>query len=139
MTKKVKLAIFDIDLKARTVGKYPVSESGDKIQVKQGGKEHFKPSFDNDSYIEFPKREFPTFWRVSWDRVYFVRKGAKSCVNFGLEPPHVTGPDPELVLEAAGTEMLRNLGKEKTETTLTTYIMLALLLIITLKVLGVIA
>ncbi len=137
MTKKVKLAIFDKDLKARTVKMFDVSESGEQITVKSGGEGHFMPSFDNDSFIEFPKRAFPTFWRVVWDRVYFARKGAKKCVNFQTEK--VEGPDPELVLEAAGTEMLRNLGKEKTETSLITYIMLALLLIITLKVLGVIA
>ena len=136
MSKKVKLAIFDNDLKARTVGKFPVSESGDRIQVKQGGKEHFKPSFDNESFIEFPRRAFPFFWRIVWDRVYFARKGASSCVNF--QTGKVEGPDPALVIEAAGTEMLRNLGKEKTETALTTYIMLALLLFITLNLLGVI-
>jgi len=138
MTKKVKLAIFDIDLKARTVKKYPVSESGDKIKVKSGGEGHFMPSFDVESYIEFPRRSFPALWRISWDRVYFARKGAKKCVNFGLDPPLVTGPDPELVLEAAGTEMLRNLGKEKSEIPMISYISLALLIIILLYQLGVI-
>ena len=136
MTKKVKLAIFDIDLKARTVKKYPVSESGDKIKVKSGGEGHFMPSFDVESYIEFPRRSFPALWRISWDRVYFARKGAKSCVNFDTEK--VAGPDPELVLEAAGTEMLRNLGKEKSETPMISYISLALLIIILLYQLGVI-
>ena len=136
MSKKVKLAIFDKDLKARTVKKYPVSDSGEQIKVKSGGEGHFMPSFDNESFIEFPKKAFPALWRISWDRVYFVRKGAKTCVNFKTEK--VEGPDPELVLEAAGTEMLKNLGKEKTETSLITYMMLALLVFITLIQLGVI-
>ena len=136
MSKKVKLAIFDKDLKARTVGKFPVSDSGEQIKVKSGGDGHFMPSFDNESYIEFPRRKFPAFWIIYWDRVYFARKGAKECVNF--KTGKVEGPDPELVIEAAGTEMLRNLGKEKTETPITTYIMLALLLFITLNLLGVV-
>lgn len=137
MTKKVKLAIFDTDLKARTVGKYPISDSGNKIKVKSGGEGHFMPTFDVESYIEFPKRSFPLLWRISWDRVYFVRKGAKHCVNFGVDPPKVEGPDPELVLEAAGTEMLKNLGKEKSETSMIQYVTLALLIIIAMSVLGV--
>ena len=136
MSKKVKLAIFDKDLKARTVKKYPVSDSGEQIKVKSGGDGHFMPSFDNESFIEFPKRAFPALWRISWDRVYFARKGAKTCVNF--KTAKVEGPDPELVLEAAGTEMLRNLGKEKQETSLISYITLALLIIVLLNLLGVV-
>ena len=137
MTKMIKLAIFDKDFKARTVAKYPVSDTGEQIKVKSGGEGHFMPSFDNDSYIEFPKRDLSSFWRVSWDRVYFVSKGSKACVNFKTEK--VEGPDPELVKIAAGSTMLKDLGKEKSDTALITYVMLGLLLIITLKVLGVIA
>lgn len=136
MTKKVKLAIFDKDLRARTVGKYPVSDGGGQIKVKSGGDGHFMPTFDNDSFIEFPKRAFPMFWKIVWDRVYFVRKGSKTCVDFQTET--VEGPDSELVLEAAGSTMLRNLGKEKSETPLISYVSLGILIIILLNMLGVI-
>lgn len=136
MSKKVKLAIFDGDLKARTVKKYDVSDSGDKIKVKSGGEGHFMPSFDNDSFIEFPYRALTSFWRISWDRIYFVRKGSKTCVNFETE--EAGGPDAEVVLEAAKNTILQNLGTEKTETPMISYITLALVVIVLLYVAGVI-
>lgn len=139
MTKKLKLAIIDKDLRARTVGKYPVSDNGEQIRVKSGGENHFMPKFDNESFIEFPRRHFPFLWRTVWDRVYFVRKGASACINFKAEPAKVEGPDPELVLNAAGTKMLQNLGKEKAESpTVIQWITLALLILISMSLLGVI-
>lgn len=137
MTKKVKLAIFDKDLKARTYKNFPVTDDGAKIQVKRGGKANFNPEFDNESFIEFPKRSLRPPWRIHWNRVYFAPNGAKKCVNF--QTLTVLEPDPSLVLKAAGTEMLRNLGKEKAETPMLTYIMLFILIVLALKVFGVIA
>jgi len=67
MSKKVKLAIVDKDLKARTVKKYPVSDSGEQIRIVSGGEGHFMPYFDNESFIEFPseigkeKQQFPVW------------------------------------------------------------------------------
>jgi hypothetical protein len=135
MSKKVKLAIIDKDLKARTVKKYPVSDSGEQIKVKSGGEGHFMPSFDNDSYIEFPKRAFPAVWRITWDRVYFARKGSKECFNF--KTGKVQGPDPELVKLAAGSTMLKDLGTEKHEMTWHTWAQLGISILILLKILGV--
>jgi hypothetical protein len=136
-TKKVKLAVYDKDLKARIYRKFQVTDDGSKIQVKRGGKANFNPGFDNDSFIEFPKRRFIPPWAIKWDRVYFVPNLAKKCVNFRTQT--VLEPDPSLVLKAAGTEMLKNLGKEKTETPLFTYITLGILILIALKLFGVIA
>lgn len=131
MTKKVEVAVFDKDLRVRTLGKFPISQDGTKISVKKGGKGNFAPTFDNESFIELPKRFFG-----GWRRIYFVRKGAKSCVNFQTE--EVDGPDPELVIEAAESEILRGIGKEKEETPLILYLILGALLLIALKVFGVI-
>ena len=131
MTKKVELGIFDKDLKVRTIGKFPVSQDGTKISVKRGGKGNFNPSFDNESFIEFPKRF------GGWRRIYLVRKGAKACVNFQTE--EVEGPDPELVIEAAESEILRGIGKEKEETPLILYLILAAIGLVVLKIFGVIA
>ena len=130
MTKKVELAVFDKDLKVRTLGKFPVSQDGTKISVKRGGKGNFNPTFDNESFIEFPKRF------GGWRRIYLVRKGAKACVNFQTED--VEGPDPELVIEAAESEILRNIGKDKEETPIITYLILGAIILIALKVFGVI-
>ena len=131
MTKKVKLAIFDKDLKARTVGSFPITKDGSRISVRKGGKRNFNPTFDNESYIDFPKRF------GGWKRIYFVSNGAKACVNFATEL--VPGPDPDLVIEAAESTILQNIGKDKEETPLIQYIMLVFLLGILLKVFGVIA
>jgi len=130
MTKKVELAVFDKDLKVRTLGKFHVSKDGTKIAVKRGGKGNFNPTFDNESFIEFPKRF------GGWRRIYLVRKGANACVNF--KTGKVEGPDPELVIEAAGSEILRGIGKEKEETPLITYITLAAIILVALKIFGVI-
>jgi len=86
LTKSVKIAIYDRDLKAREYKKYPVSKDGSKISVRSGGKRNFNPTFDNDSYIELPYRSPFSFWKISWDRIYFARNGAKACVRFRKAP-----------------------------------------------------
>jgi hypothetical protein len=83
MTKKVKLAIFDRDLKAREYKHFDVTDDGSKIRVRSGGKRNFNPTFDNDSFIEFPR---PRYLGGGWDRVYFARNGAKACVRFRRSP-----------------------------------------------------
>ena len=136
MTKKVKLAIMDKDLRVRTFKNFPLSEDGAKIKVKSGGEGHFMPAIDTDSYIELPSRSLFPPWRIKWNRIYFVNKGALKCINFKTET--VLEPDPNTVLQAAGTTMLMNLGKEKKETDLIIYIILLAIIGIALKVFGVI-
>lgn len=135
MTKKVKLAIFDEDLKARTVGHYEVTD-GNQIRVKSGGEAHFMPHFDNYSYLEFPRRSLLPPFKTRWDRIYIVRKGAKQCVNFKTEK--VEGPDPQLVKDAAAKIMLDKLGDQEEPTPLSTWVTIALLVLIFLIQLGVI-
>lgn len=130
MTKKVELAIFDKDLKVRTLGKFSVSKDGTKIAVKRGGKANFNPTFDNESFIEFPKRF------GGWRRIYLVRKGANACVNF--QTGKVLGPDPELVIEAAESTILANIGKDKEETPIIMYLILGGIVLMALKIFGVI-
>lgn len=133
MGKQVELAIFDNDLKARTVKKYDVSDDGTKIRVKSGGEGHFMPSFDNDSFIEFPK---PWWQGGGWKRVYFVAKNGTKCVNFQTET--VSGPDPEQLKTAVGGLMLKDLGKGGQEIPTWVYIIIVLLLGVAGKVFGVI-
>jgi hypothetical protein len=131
------LAVYDKDLKARIYKKFPVTDDGAKIQVRRGGKANFNPEFNNDSFIELPKRSLLRPWVIGWNRVYFAPNGAKKCVDFRNEV--VLDPDPTLVMKAAGTEMLRNLGKEKAETPIITYVMLLILILLALKLFGVMA
>lgn len=130
------MAIFDGDLKARTYRNFPVSDDGARIIVRSGGKRHFAPTFDNDSYIELPRRRLLAPWTFAWNRIYFVRSGSSACVNFKTEA--IPGPDPELVKKAAGSEMLKNIGKEKAEVPIISYITLLVVILILLKVMGMI-
>lgn len=136
MTKKVKLAIIDKDLKARIFKNFPLTEDGAKVKVVESGKGYFTPAIDTDSYIELPSRSLFPPWRIKWNRIYFVNKGAAKCINFKTEK--VLDPDPSLVLQAAGTTMLMNLGKEKKETDIIFYIILLVVIGVALKVFGVI-
>ncbi len=131
MTKKVKVAIFDRDLKVRTLQRYPLSKDGSKIKIRTGGKGHFKPAFDNESYLEFPR------FLGGHEKVYLVRRGAKACVNFKDDPATVYGPDPEEVMTAAKAEILEGLGKEKQETPFILFLILGAIVLIALKVFGV--
>jgi len=124
-------------LKARIYKKFPISKDGSKIIVRVGGKRNFNPIFDNESYIEFPKRSLLMPWQTNWNRVYFVRNGASKCVNFKTET--VFEPDPTLVFEAAENKILKNIGSEKVETPILIYIILVLCVITLLKVFGVFA
>lgn len=135
MTKKVKLAIIDNDGRARTVKKYPISEDGTKIRVVSGGEGHFMPSFDNNSFVEFPKKFL--MFNLGWNRVYMVKKRASACIN--LDTGKVSGPDPEKLKEAVGSTMLNQLGQDKPPfPTWMIYIILLLAIGTALKVFGVI-
>lgn len=134
--KKVKLAIIDIDLKARTIGHYPVSDDGTQIRVTSGGESHFMPRFDNDSFIEFPKKFLGI--HTGWDRIYIAKKGAKSCVNFK------TGDASSLNLEqlkkSVGATLLNKMGdKKEAFPAWIIYLILVTSIGIALKVFGVIA
>ncbi len=133
MARKVTLAIFDNDLKLE-IGKYSLSKDGTKIIVKSGGDANWAPSFDNDSFLEFPKAR----WKGGgYNRIYFVKKKGAKCVNFKADPPTVTGPSEEQLKEAMGSVAFKNLGKEDKEPTLISYLTLAIAFIILLAEMGV--
>ena len=136
MTKKVKVAVFDQDLKIRQLGDFPLTSDGSKINIKSGGKGHFNPSFSNTSYLEFPYRSIFSLFRIRYKRVYVVRNSASKCVNFHTE--EVPAPDPEEVMKAASAKILENMGRETQETPFILYIILGVLVGIALKVFEVI-
>jgi len=135
MTEKVKLAIFGADLKA-TIKKYPISDSGNNILVTKGGENHFMPSFDHTSFIEFPVRYLWSFWKTSYQRIYFARRLAKKCVNF--QTGELAGPSPEFVKEMGTKVMLDRLNKQKQETAWQIWLILAICLFTLLNVMGIV-
>ena len=110
MTRKVTLAIFDNDLRAK-VGKYPISDDGTKIRVVSGGENHHMPAFDNDSFIEFPKKWFQ-FWKPTWTKIYFVKGKGKKCIDFKGEPVIIFPPDPEALKKSNLNLLATKIGKD---------------------------
>jgi len=136
MTKKVKLAIIDSDMKARTMGHYPISDDGTQIRVVSGGEGHFMPKFDNDSFIELPKKFL--WFQTGWTRLYVVKKNATACINFKTED--VPTPDIEQLKESVGATLLNRIGEKKEPfPPWIIYLMFVVVLGIALKVFGVIA
>jgi len=136
MTNKVKLAIFDQDLVVRKFGKFPLSADGSKIKIVSGGEAHFMPQISNTTYLEFPRRSLIPPFRKYYERVYFVRNMAKKCVDFETEV--VSMPDPKQLMDAAGAKIASNWGKEKVETPIMLWLILAAIALVAAKVFGVI-
>ena len=135
MVRKVKLAVFDNDLKL-VIKKYPLSIDGTKISVVSGGEAHWAPGFDTDSFLEFPKKKWE-LWKPEWTRIYFVKKKGEKCVNF--KTGKVSGPDPEQLKEAVGTTMLGKIGQTKEETPFVLWLLLAGIVFLILIQLGVLS
>ena len=95
------------------------------------------PSFDNTSFIDFPVRYPWSFWKTSYERIYFARKLAKKCVNF--KTGELSGPSPEFVKEMAAKVMLDKLNKQKQETVWQIWLILVVSIFTLLQVMGVIA
>jgi len=136
VSNKVTLIIYDKDLKARTVKRFPVSADGSKIDVKIGDST-FSPTFDNESFIDIRKRSLLMPWRKYWERFYFVPNYGSACVNFQTET--VLEPDPKIVMQAAKAEIISNWGKTKQDTPMILTIILIVLILIAAKIFGVIA
>jgi len=116
MVEKVNVAVFGADLQITPVKQYEVDESGSKIRINpKGGKGHFMPAFTNTSYLDFPTfKKYLFFGKRSYRRIYFVRKMSDACVDFFT--PFVPLPDIKQVMDAAGSEIVKNFGKENTDT-----------------------
>jgi len=115
MSKKLNVAIFDNDLRCE-IKKHEVSEDGTKIRIKSGGEGHFMPTFDNDSFLEFPRRKkYLLFGEKVYNRYYIVKKRAAACVNFKTEPPKIGIPDPEQLKQANMNFLATQVGKDRSQ------------------------
>lgn len=132
--RKVKVALYGRDLRA-TVKNYPINSDGTRIEIASGGDAHFMPEIDKETYIELPYRSILPPFKTKYQRLYVAQKWCKKCVNFVTG--EVLGPDPEQVMRAARNKILESKGKQKTETPIIFWLMLAVNIIILLKVMGV--
>ena len=111
MKRKVETAIFDNDLRCH-VGKYEISEDGTQIRIKSGGESHFMPTFNNDTFLELPKRKkYLIFGEQTYRRLYIVKKKASACVDFRTEPPNIPLPDREQLKQSLAATSLNKIGK----------------------------
>jgi len=121
---KVNLAIIDMDLTIRTLKKYPLSANGRQIHISSGGTEHFMPVISNTSYLEFPTRKrYLLFGARMYKKIYFAMNKAKNCVDFASGD--VSIPSPEEMKKAIAATMLSQIGKNKQETPLVQWLILA--------------
>ena len=135
--EKVKVAIFDNDLKIRTLKKYEVSDDGTKIRIVSGGEGHFMPTFDTSSFLEFAgRKKYLLFGAREWDRIYFVKKKGVKCVNFKTQ--EVLGPSPEESKKAIGATLLDKIGQEKQDVTWQLWAILGITIFTLLITMGVI-
>jgi len=122
MSKKVKVAVFDKDQKIRKLQMCDIGKDGSKLRVSKGGKNHFYPSFDRSSFLEWPK---PWYKGGGFERIYYVRNHASKCVNF--ETLVVPDVDLEVIEDAAEAAILRGIGtEEKPDTPFIQYAILGL-------------
>lgn len=134
MTRKVKVALFDKDLRTE-IKTYPLNSDGTKLEINPtGGKGYFMPEIDTDTYLDIKR---PWYTGGGYQRVYFVMKWAKECVNF--KTGDVKGPDPKVVMDAASAQILKNKAEDAQAVHWSVWIMLGLLALIFLKVFGVLA
>lgn len=132
MSNKVKVALFDKDLKVE-IKKFSLSSDGQRIDIQQGGKGHFKPIIGPTTYLDIKR---PWYVGGGYQRVYFAMKWSKECVDFAT--PKVHGPDPSAVMQAARAEILRSKAEEAQAVHWSVWVMLGLLVLTFLKVFGVI-
>lgn len=131
MEKKVKVALFDKDLKVE-VKKYPLTSDGSRIDITQGGKGHFKPAIASTTHLDIPR---PKIRGGGHERVYFVMKWAKKCVDF--KTGEVEGPDPDQVMQAARAQILKSKAEEAQSVHWSVWLTIGMLVLIFLKVFGV--
>lgn len=112
----VNLATIDMDLKIRSIKKFPLSSNGRQIKVVSGGENHFMPLITNTSYLEFPGwKRFFLFGPRTHKRIYFAMNKAEACVDF--ESGTVPLPSPEEMKRALASTMLAQIGKVKQDMT----------------------
>lgn len=112
MTKTVKIAVFDGDLKAE-LKNYPLSKSGNKINIVAEGAGYFMPEIGPTNFLDWPStKRFVLFGSRTYKRIYFARKKAKKCVDFGREEGFVYGPDEEQMKRANMNLLAEKIGSE---------------------------
>jgi hypothetical protein len=93
--EKVKVAVFGQDLRVE-LKKYPLSEAGNKINIVGSGAGYFMPKIGPTHFLDWPKnKRFLIVGKRRYERIFFSLKKAEMCVDFGVDPATIYGPDVE--------------------------------------------
>ena len=111
MVDKVKTAIFGKDLRV-TLKNYPISESGNKIEIVPSGAGYFMPDIGPNTFLDWPTRKrYILFGKQLYTRIFFALKKGAKCVDFFPEGL-VYGPDPEQLKQANAAALAKDIGKD---------------------------
>lgn len=112
-TDKVKTAVFGSDLRV-TLKQYPLSKNGNKIDIVNSGEAYFMPEIGPTSFLDWPSyKRFLLFGTRTYKRIYFTRKKAAKCVDFGNEEGIVYGPDEEQIKKANLNILATKIGQDQ--------------------------
>lgn len=139
MADKVNTAVFGKDLRVE-MKNYPISANGNKINIVSAGDGYFMPEIGPTNFLDFPSwKRYYLFGPRTYKRVFFARKKASKCVDFGTDEGIVYGPDSEQLKKANMALLATKIGQDANkETPWYIWFILLVLIGITLKVFGVI-
>jgi hypothetical protein len=124
---KVKTAIFGKDLRVE-LKNYPLSKSGNKIDIVDSGEGYFMPEISPTSFLDLPSwKRYIIFGPRTYKRVFFALKKASKCVDFAKHIADydeetklgvlVYGPDQEQLKQSNLNLLVTKVGKEAEQKT----------------------
>jgi hypothetical protein len=112
MTDKVKTAVFGNDLRVE-VKNFKLSANGNKISITPEGAGYFMPEIGPTTFLDLPSwKRFLVFGPRTYKRVYFVKKKASKCVDFGTDEGIIYGPDEEQLKQANLNLLAEKIGQD---------------------------
>ena len=112
MADKVKIAVFGNDLRVELKDK-ELSAKGNKISIVPEGAGYFMPEIGPTTFLDWPSgRRFILFGPRTYKRIYFSKKKAAKCVDFGNDDGIVYGPDEEQLKKANLNLLAERIGQE---------------------------
>jgi len=112
MPDKVQVAIFGNDLRVE-YKKHELSKNGNKINIVSSGEGYFMPEIGPTNFLDLPlRKKYLLFGSRVYQRVYFAKKKASKCVDFGNENGIIYGPDEEQVKKANLNLLAEKIGQD---------------------------
>lgn len=112
MVDKVRTAFYGKDLRVK-IKDYPLNSAGNKIEVVNGGENHFMPDIGPNSFLDMPiRKKYLFFGKTIYARTFFALKRAEHCIDFFPEGT-VYGPDPEQLKRANMAMLAKEIGKDR--------------------------